>query len=144
MDILLIAITIVIILGIAFILSRPFAHPKPVSTSTGENRYYHRQYEILLDEIKALQKASEIPEAEEETLVQIKEKKLMAANLLRLMDAPLEEAHPALPAQEGRDPEETQPEYLFTMDNTTICPQCGRRVASSDKFCTHCGNRLHP
>jgi len=144
MDILLIVITVVIVMGIAFILSRPFAHPKPATETAGKTQDYQRQYENLLLEIKILQDECENLDPQDEPCSQIEVKKHQAAHLLRLIEAPLAENAMLYPITESRDPEETQPESLFLMDNTTICPQCGRRVASSDKFCTHCGNRLQP
>jgi hypothetical protein len=144
MDILLIVITVVIIMGIAFILSRPFAHPKPATETAGKTQDYLHQYENLLREIKILQDECENLDGQDEACSQIEVKKHQAANLLRLIDTPLAENALLYPIKEPSDPEEAQPESLFLMDNTTICPQCGRRVASSDKFCTQCGNRLQP
>jgi hypothetical protein len=144
MDIFLIIITVVIIMGIAYILSRPFAHPQPTSVSTGNTQDVHRQYEALLREIKILQEDQDLDDSSIEISSQIEEKKQQAAQLLRLIDAPLEEDLTPSPVQEPYPPEDTRPEALFHRDNTTVCPQCGRRVASSDKFCTHCGNRLQP
>ena len=144
MDILLIIITVGIILGIAFILSRPFANPKPTSVPVQETSDYQHQYEALLREIQALQADCEHLDAPDEACSQIEEKKLQAADLLRLMNAPLDETLNLYPAQAPRNAEDTRPENLFLRENTAVCPQCGRRVASSDKFCTHCGNRLQP
>ena len=100
MDILLIVITGVIIMGIAFILSRPFAHPKPATETSGKTLDYHRQYEILLREIKILQDDCENFDAQDEACSQIEIKKHQAANLLRLIDAPLEENTMLYPEKE--------------------------------------------
>ena len=144
MDILLIIITVVIVMGIAFILSRPFANPKPASLPARESPDIRRQYETLLREIKALQDECEHLNDPDEACSQIEEKKLQAADLLRRMNAPLDEVLVLEPAQVHPEAEDTRPESFFFRDNTTVCPRCGRRVASSDKFCTHCGNRLQP
>ena len=144
MDILLIIITAVIVMGIAYVLSRPFANPAPVLEPPQHARDYQQQYEILLREIKTLQDECEVSDTSEEICVQIEEKKQLAANLLRLINEPVEDQITPYPVNEPVDPEETQPETSFLRDNTYICPQCGSRVASSDKFCTHCGHRLQP
>jgi len=144
MDIILIIITVVIVMGIAYILSRPFANPEPAPETSGTTLNYQRQYESLLREIKVLQDECENFDFSQEACVEIDEKKQLAANLLRLINEPVEKQITAYPVNEFVDPEETQPENPFRRDSTAVCPQCGIRVASSDKFCTHCGHRLQP
>lgn len=144
MDILLIIITVVVIMGVAYILSRPFAHTKPASNGRGDTRDAQLQYEVLLREIKTLQEDNDPADALDEVCRQIEDKKRQAAHLLSLIDAPLEGDLAPQIVREPRVQEDTRPDTLLLRDNTTVCPQCGRRVASSDKFCTHCGNRLQP
>ena len=144
MDILLIIITLVIVMGIAYILSRPFTNPAPVPETPGKAQNYQHQYENLLREIKTLQDECENFDAPQELCAQIEEKKHLAANLLRLINVPVEEDLTTHPVNEPLDPEDTQPENPFLRGNSTVCPQCGSHVASSDKFCTYCGHRLQP
>ena len=144
MDILLIIITAVIVMAIAYVLSRPFANPAPILNSPREDKDYQQQYKNLLREIKTLQDECEAPDAAEEICSRIEEKKQLAASLLRLINEPFEEQITPYPINEPVDPEETQPETPYLRDKTYVCPRCGSRVASSDKFCTHCGHRLQP
>jgi len=144
MDLLLIIITIVIVMGIAYVLSRPFANPKPVPEIPQVTQDYQQQYQNLLREIKILQEECETMDAPEGIFSQIKEKKQLAADLLRLIKEPVEDQMTPTPVKEPANLHDTQPENPFLHDQTYICPRCGGRVASSDKFCTHCGNRLQP
>lgn len=144
MDVLLIIITLITVMGIAYILSRPFAKPQPAPETLGDSQGFQRQYEDLLMEIKTLQDEFEGLNAPEEICHQIEEKKQLAANLLRQMEAPVEDQAKPRAIDEPTDSEETQPENHFLHEATYLCPQCGNRVVSSDKFCTHCGNRLQP
>ncbi len=144
MDLLLIIITIIIIMGIAYVLSRPFTHPQPALEPPWETQDSQQQYESLLREIKTLQDECENFNAPEELCRQIKVKKQQAADLLRRINDPVLDPFPPEAVEKRKDPEETQPESPFLHANTYVCPHCGRRVASSDKFCTHCGNRLQP
>lgn len=144
MDILLIIITLVIVMGIAYILSRPFAHLEPAAETPGDTQNVEQQYEDLIREIKTLQDECDHLETPEEICRQIEEKKQLAANLLRQISAAIKEQPTPYRADESIDPEETQPENPFLHDSLYVCPQCGGHVATSDKFCTHCGNRLQP
>ena len=144
MDLFLIIITVVIVMGIAYVLSRPFANPKPVLETPRSSQDYQQQYQNLLKEIKILQDDCETVGAPEEICNQIEEKKQLAADLLRLINEPIQDQLPPKPVNEPLDPQDTQPEAPFLRDHTYICPRCGGRVASSDKFCTHCGNQLQP
>lgn len=144
MDPLLIIITVTIVMGIAYILSRPFANPVKATEMPVESENYHQQYKRLLREIKVLQDECDHFDAPEEICNQIEEKKRLAADLLKLINAPVEVETSQYPVKEAVDPEETQPETHILRESAYVCPQCGNRVASSDKFCTHCGNRLQP
>ncbi|MFW5714636.1 MAG: zinc-ribbon domain-containing protein [Brevefilum sp.] len=144
MDILLIIITVVIVMGIGYILSRPFSNPQPAPATTGKTQNYQRQYENLLREIKTLQDDCENFETSQELCDQIEVKKQQAARLLKFINTPLEKELTPYPVNDPVDPEETQPENHFLRGNKAVCPQCGRRVASSDKFCIYCGHRLQP
>lgn len=144
MDIILIVITILIVMGIAYILSRPFTQPEPATEPPLEIQDYEQQYLNLLRDIKTLQNEVESSDAHGELLRQIEEKKQRAAYLLRLINEPMENQTPPTLTNEPTDPEDTQPENPFLRDNITVCPRCGGHVTSSDKFCTHCGNRLQP
>jgi hypothetical protein len=144
MDILLIIITVIIVMGIAYILSRPFAHPEPVIHPPHKTQDTHMAYLNLLRDIKILQAKVESLDAPGELLSQIEDKKQRAASLLRLINEPMEVQEQPAPASETQNLEDTQPENPFLRDNTSICPRCGGNVTSSDKFCTHCGNRLQP
>lgn len=144
MDILLIIITLITVIGIAYILSRPFAKPQPALDTFEDSQNFQRQYEDLLMKIKTLQDECENLNTPEEICHQIEEKKQLAANLLRQMEKPVEDQAQPCVIEEPADSEETQPEDHFLHGRTYICPQCGNRVVASDKFCTHCGNRLQP
>ncbi len=144
MDIILIIITLVIIIGITYILSRPFTRLEPAHETLGNTQNYQRRYEVLLREIKTLQDECDHFDAPEDICKQIEEKKQHAANLLKLINAPLENNITHHVMDKPVDLEETQPENPFIGQSAYLCPQCGRHVATSDKFCSHCGNRLQP
>jgi rubrerythrin len=144
MDIFIVIITLVIVIGITYILSRPFTKLEPAKETPGNTKNYRRRYEDLLREIKTLQDECKHFDAPEEICKKIEEKKQHAANLLRLINAPREENTNCNTVDEPFDPEETQPESPFIDKKAFLCPKCGYPVATSDKFCSHCGNRLHP
>lgn len=144
MDIFLIFIILIIVIAIGYILSRPFINTNAMREAPSTVGDFEFQYQMLINEIIALEEDCESAEKPDEICDQIDEKKEKAANLLRLINPPLEKdftaEQPAPPAEE----EYIKPDQTTPKDGTYICPQCGSRVKSSDKFCTHCGHRLQP
>lgn len=143
MDLLLIGITIIIILGIAYALSRPFTLAESGPERINDLLTPKRQYEVPPKESSALEEQAKtlgMPDAISEP---IEEKKAFAADNLQAIHHP-EEEKTTNPTETTIDAEETQPEHLFHHDGYGVCPQCGNRVLSSDKFCAHCGHRLQP
>jgi hypothetical protein len=100
---------------------------------------------MVLSEIKDIEhecEAGAIPK--EECQNQISAKKRQAADLLRKinprLDAVVNEAHTEYSAENNDD---QLPDDLPAQE-TDICPQCGHKIETGDKFCMHCGNRLRP
>jgi len=143
MDFYLIAITIIIVLAIAYILSRPFTNAESLQGSSGYFDAYQAQYQSLLREIKNLENDCANGE-NDEGCHQIVIKKEQAAQLLRLINPSLNDQPFSSQPVNASSSADTKPEYALRHDGFYICPQCGDRVMSSDKFCTHCGHRLQP
>lgn len=131
MNIPLILITVLMVIIISYILSRPFLkadnEPEPVTTLS----QYESQYDALLGEIKTLEVTFERTQ-DQSYRQQIEDKKEAAADLLILID------------QEKQQPPAANPAWDAPHPTTVICPHCGRRVISGDKFCAYCGHRLQP
>ena len=142
MELLLIIIVIILVLAITAVLSRPFWKPAPVNGTMDADINYELQYQQLLIEIKSLESKLKENQSSQDYAALIEEKKDQAANLLRQIDSP------------EYDDLESNPENIETQDDNPdqngpptdrfICPQCGSRVHSSDKFCPRCGSRLTP
>ena len=131
MNIPLIIITFLIVIIISYILSRPFLNGHVDPESLTSLSQYKTQYETLLGEIKNLEVA--FKRTQDQTYYEkIEAKKEMAADLLRLIDQEQQQAFPS--STTGEAPQSA----------TIICPHCGRRIVSGDKFCNYCGNRLQP
>ena len=51
---------------------------------------------------------------------------------------------PAQPAQPERKPASTpKADKGFDLPTTTVCSKCGQEVSIENKFCPHCGERIH-
>ncbi len=144
MDTLLIFLTLAIVVAIAYILTRPFNNPSELQQSSFSNGDYEIQYLSLLREIKTIEQDCEAGDVSEDICNQLADKKRKAADLLRLMNQALDPDQPFVQQPGVSSPLDTQPEGDTPNPNTHICPQCGYKVVSSDKFCSHCGKRLQP
>lgn len=131
MNIPLILIIVLMVVIISYILSKPFlkagVEPEPLTILS----QYESQYDSILGEIKSLE-AAYARTHDQAYRQKIEVKKETAADLLRLIEQEKQQPLPANPNRQSPQP------------TTVICPQCGRRVISSDKFCTYCGHRLQP
>jgi hypothetical protein len=91
MELLLIAIVLLLVIVIGYILSRPFDNPPEAPTPPSHKPDHKSAYDALLDEIKSLQDelnaGGDIDGIEE----QIRAKKQEAANLLRQINASLDD-----------------------------------------------------
>jgi rubrerythrin len=143
MNFALIIITILIVFTISYILSRPFLKADTLLESRLPLNQYENQYQALLLEIKSLESKYEDTKNQAYHAL-IEEKKDSAAQLLRLIDEEKRYANSTEPGEEKEQPAATPLNEDLPQENTVICPQCGGRVVSGDKFCAHCGHRLHP
>lgn len=146
MDIILIIIILIIVVAIGYILSRPFTNTNAMREAPSTIGDYEFQYRMLINEIKDLEEDCESSDKPDEVCEEIDEKKEKAANLLRLINPPLEREFTTQRPVPPPDKKEAKPDQYIPKDGTYsyICPHCGSKVKSSDKFCTHCGHRLQP
>lgn len=144
MDYLIYFFILIIVIATGYILSRPFI--KSINNvPTSHTIELQGQYQALLEEIRQLMSDCEsgaIPI--DDCSQQIKEKKRMAADLLRDMDSQTRTA--VIAAGQNKPINGENRESLAGDPSTSghYCPQCAGQVISSDKFCMHCGHRLRP
>ncbi len=143
MDILIIAIFIIFLAGIGYILSRPFVQAEENNDFTIGDDDLVLHYATLKNEIELLQEKCKNEALAGEYLDLLDEKKREVEQLQNQMG--LEEEEPPQPEEIIFTPEisETQPKLDLSQDGSYVCPQCGNRVYSSDKFCPNCGHQLH-
>ncbi len=142
MDILIIAIFIIFLAGIGYILSRPFVQAEENNDFTIGDDDLVLHYASLKNEIELLESKFENEEMAGEYLDLLDEKKREIEQLQNQMG--LDEEKPPQPEEIIVTPEisETQPKFDLSQDGSYVCPQCGNRVYSSDKFCPNCGHQL--
>ena len=144
MDYLLYLLILVIVIATGYVLSKPLIKP-PDEKETIDAEINQEKYERILNEIKDIEGACEAGEIPEEVCqTQIEAKKRQAADLLRKINPRLDAVVNDEPAAYSADNDADQPPADLPEREADICPQCGHKVMTSDKFCMHCGNRLRP
>lgn len=138
----IIAITLILILAIGYILSRPFlnAHTMPESSAT--TRDYLLQYETLLSEINELEATVAQSGDSKDTLGTIETKKHIAAALLKKINPLLVADQMSITKQPATEQSDGQAQIGLPLEEADYCPCCGSDVLDNDKFCTHCGYPL--
>jgi hypothetical protein len=144
MDYLLYFLILVIVIATGYVLSKPLIKP-PDTQETIDTEVNQEKYERVLGEIKDIEGACEAGAIPKEACqTQISAKKRQAADLLRKinprLDAVVNEEFAEYSAENSDDP---LPDDLPAQE-ADICPQCGHKIETGDKFCMHCGNRLRP
>lgn len=135
---------LIIVITTGYVLSKPFSKQMDQPEETSLLDYEH-QYQNLLEEIKGIEKDCETGIITIEDCVhQIREKKEMAANLLRVIDPTMKIESVISDEFKPTEPDHSQPTAQFQSQGSFYCPQCGDQVLTSDKFCMHCGHRLQP
>lgn len=143
MDYLLLIFVLTIVICMGYILSKPFTKQSVREQIDDWIEDQDPEYQNILQEIKTLERAYTAGIiTETECLAKIEEKKIQAANLLRLTDS----SKGSKNIQANNAPEETASQINENLPpyGTTYCPTCGYQVLLSDKFCVHCGHRLQP
>jgi hypothetical protein len=144
MDYLLYLLILVIVIATGYVLSKPLIKP-PDGQETIDAEMNQEKYDRILGEIKDIEGACEAGEIPEEVChTQISAKKIQAADLLRKINPRLDAVVNDEPAPYRADNDADQPPEQAVQREADICPQCGHKVETSDKFCMHCGNRLRP
>ena len=144
MDYLLYLLILIIVIATGYVLSKPLIKP-PDGQETIDAEVNQEKYKKILSEIKDLEGACEAGKISNEVCqTQISAKKRQAADLLRKvnprLDAVINEEHAEYSAENNDD----QPPADLPEREADLCPQCGHKVMTSDKFCMHCGHRLRP
>lgn len=145
MEVILIILILIIVVGMGYILCRPFFDQSSTPEARDAEIDLEDRYQMVLQEIKALKQDYESSAvSEEDTTHHLEQKKMMAAELLRLKNGqmtPVGEKKPSIriPAEVPDPPKRSQ-----APQGVTYCPQCGNKILSSDKFCIHCGHPLQP
>ena len=144
MDFLLYLLILVIVIATGYVLSKPLIKPAD-GQETIDAEVNQEKYERILSEIKDIEGACEAGATPKEVCqTQVSAKKSQAADLLRKinprLDAIINEEHADYSAENIDD----QPPADLPAREADICPQCGHKVMTSDKFCMHCGHRLRP
>ncbi|MBW6466019.1 MAG: zinc ribbon domain-containing protein [Brevefilum sp.] len=144
MDFLLYFLILVIVLATGYVLSKPLIKP-PDGQDAIDAEINQEKYEKTLREINHIEhdcEAGKIPK--EVCQAQISAKKRQAADLLRSINPRLDAVVNDEPAAYSAENDADQPTEQAVQRDTEICPQCGHKVMTSDKFCMHCGHRLQP
>jgi hypothetical protein len=144
MDFLLYFLILVIVIATGYVLSKPLIKP-PDSQETIDAEVNQEKYETILGEIKDIEvecEAGSIPK--EACQTQISAKKRQAADLLRKINPRLDIVVNEKLAAYGVENNDDQLPDDLPAQEADICPQCGHKIETGDKFCMHCGNRLQP
>jgi hypothetical protein len=144
MDYLLYLLILVIVIATGYVLSKPLIKPAE-SQETINAEVNQEKYDRILDEIKDIEDACEAGEIPEDMCqTKIDAKKRQAADLLRKINPRLDAVVNDEPAVYSTEDDADQPPEQVVQREADICPQCGHKVVTSDKFCMHCGHRLQP
>jgi hypothetical protein len=144
MEYLLFLFIVIIVITTGYVLSKPFSKQmdQPEETRLLD---HERQYQNLLEEIRGIEKDCESGIlTTDDCIRQIREKKEIAANLLRVIDPTMRIESVISDEFKPTEPDHAQLTAPFLSQGSYYCPQCGDQVKSSDKFCMHCGHRLQP
>jgi len=135
---------VIIVITTGYVLSKPFSKQMDQSEETSLLDH-ERQYQNLLEEIRGIEQDCETGIITIDDCVhQIREKKEIAANLLRVIDPTMKIESVISDEFKPAEPNNTQTSAQFQSQGSYFCPQCGDQVMNSDKFCMHCGHRLQP
>ena len=144
MEYLLFLFIVIIVITTGYVLSKPFSrHQDEIEEMQSID--HEGQYRNLLEEIKGIEKDCEsgiIPI--DDCIIQIREKKKMAADLLRVIDPTMKIETISYQSISEVENINHKPTPISTTQGSHYCPQCGDQVMTSDKFCMHCGHRLQP
>jgi rubrerythrin len=145
MDSLLIILIFAIVITVGYILSRPFirtdaAQDNPTAITDCQTRMNNLKEEITLLDSECNEGAPHV-----DAYKALEEKKEQAADLFQLNQVPANEDNSTSQSNQEIEEHNTQSKDSFTQEESShFCPKCGHLVMSSDKFCMHCGYRLHP
>lgn len=144
MDFLLYLLILIIVIATGYVLSKPLIKPAD-GQDIIDAEINQEKYERILSEIKEIEGACEAGTTPKEVgQTQINAKKRQAADLLRTinprLDAVINENH----AEYNIENNDDSPTAELSARDADICPQCGHKVITSDKFCMQCGHRLRP
>jgi hypothetical protein len=144
MDFILYFLILVIVIATGYVLSKPLIKP-PDGQETIDVEVNQGKYERVLGDIKVIESAYQAGEITKEVCqTQISEKKRQAADLLRTINPRLDIVIREEELVYAIDDDDVQPSSELTAQEAEICPQCGHKVETGDKFCMHCGHRLRP
>jgi hypothetical protein len=144
MDFLLYFLILVIVIATGYVLSKPLIKP-PDGQDVIDAEINQEKYDRILGEIKNLEQGYEAGTMPIDVYqAQISAKKRQAADLLRSINPRLDAVVNDEPAAYSAENDADQPTEQAVQRDTDICPQCGHKVMTSDKFCMHCGHRLQP
>jgi hypothetical protein len=144
MDFLLYFLILVIVIATGYVLCKPLIKP-PDGQDAIDAEVNQEKYDRILGEIKNLEQEYTTGTMPINVYqAQISAKKRQAADLLRAINPRLDAVVNDEPATYSAENDANQSPEQAVQRDTEICPQCGHKVMTSDKFCMHCGHRLQP